>query len=78
IYYLYEEGSFEKRLTTMPLEMALIKIENDSKSVVAQYSYKHNKNENLRRGSYIFDALIAGIRSGDLSVLFSTERSIEN
>ncbi|AEB27330.1 Heat shock protein HtpX [Francisella cf. novicida Fx1] len=75
--YMADAGAVELMRTNMPMANALIKIANDSKSVEAQYSYKHNKNENLRRASYIFDPLSAGISSGDMSDLFSTHPSIE-
>nr|MCX3324368.1 M48 family metalloprotease [Bacillus paranthracis] len=74
--YMADAGAVELMRTNMPMANALIKIANDSKSVEAQYSYKHNKNENLRRASYIFDPLSAGISSGDMSDLFSTHPSI--
>lgn len=75
--YMADAGAVELMRTNMPMANALIKIANDSKSAEAQYSYKHNKNENLRRASYIFDPLSAGISSGDMSDLFSTHPSIE-
>ena len=75
--YMADAGAVELMRTNMPMANALIKIANDSKSAEAQYSYKHNKNENLRRASYIFDPLSAGISSGDISDLFSTHPSIE-
>ncbi|ALB01961.1 heat shock protein HtpX [Francisella persica ATCC VR-331] len=74
--YMADAGAVELMRTNMPMANALIKIANDSKSVEVQYSYKHNTNENLRRASYIFDPLSAGISSGDMSDLFSTHPSI--
>lgn len=75
--YMADAGAVELMRTNMPMANALLKIANDSKSVEAQYSYKHNKNENLRRASYIFDPLSAGVSNGDMSDLFSTHPSIE-
>ncbi|MFV9931316.1 MAG: zinc metalloprotease HtpX [Francisella endosymbiont of Hyalomma asiaticum] len=75
--YMADAGAVELMRTNMPIANALIKIANDSKSVEVQYSYKHNKNENLRRASYIFDPLYAGVSSGDMSDLFSTHPSID-
>ena len=75
--YMADAGAVELMRTNMPMANALIKIANDSKSVEAQYSYKHNKNENLRRASYIFDPLSAGVSNGDMSDLFSTHPSID-
>ena len=75
--YMADAGAVELMRTNVPMANALMKIANDSKSVEAQQSYKHNKNENLRRASYIFDPLSAGINGGDMSDLFSTHPSIE-
>ncbi|ORM39023.1 heat-shock protein HtpX [Francisella endosymbiont of Ornithodoros moubata] len=75
--YMADAGAVELMRTNMPMANALIKIANDSKSVEVQYSYKNNKNENLRRASYIFDPLSAGVSSGDMSYLFSTHPSID-
>lgn len=75
--YMADAGAVELMRTNMPIANALIKIANDSKSVEVQYSYKYNKNENLRRASYIFDPLSAGVSSGDMSDLFSTHPSID-
>ena len=75
--YMADAGAVELMRTNMPMANALIKIANDSKSVEAQYSYKHNKNENLRRASYIFDPLSAGVSNGDMSDLFSTHPSLD-
>ncbi|MFV9924600.1 MAG: zinc metalloprotease HtpX [Francisella endosymbiont of Hyalomma scupense] len=75
--YMADAGAVELMRTNMPMANALIKIANDSKSVEVQYSYKNNKNENLRRASYIFDPLSAGVSSGDMSDLFSTHPSID-
>ena len=75
--YMADAGAVELMRTNMPMANALIKIANDSKSVETQYSYKHNKNENLRRASYIFDPLSAGVSNGDMSDLFSTHPSID-
>ncbi|QLE79515.1 zinc metalloprotease HtpX [Francisella sp. Scap27] len=75
--YMADAGAVELMRTNVPMANALLKISNDSKSAEAQHSYKHNKNENLRRASYIFDPLSAGISGGDMSDLFSTHPSIE-
>ena len=75
--YMADAGAVELMRTNMPMANALIKIANDSNTQEAQYSYKHNKNENLRRASYIFDPLSAGFSGGDMSDLFSTHPSIE-
>jgi len=75
--YMADAGAVELMRTNTPMANALLKIANDSQSVEAQQSYKHNKNENLRRASYIFDPLSAGISGGDMSDLFSTHPSIE-
>ena len=75
--YMADAGAVELMRTNAPMANALMKIANDSKSLEAQQSYKHNKNENLRRASYIFDPLSAGINGGDMSDLFSTHPSIE-
>ena len=75
--YMADAGAVELMRTNMPMANALIKISNDSQSPEAQQSYKRNKNENLRRASYIFDPLSAGISSSNMSDLFSTHPSIE-
>ncbi|KEI35393.1 heat shock protein HtpX [Francisella sp. W12-1067] len=75
--YMADAGAVELMRTNMPMANALIKIANDNKNPETQYSYKHTKNENLRRASYIFDPLSAGINGGDMSDLFSTHPSIE-
>ena len=75
--YMADAGAVELMRTNAPMANALLKISGDSKTTEAQYSYKHNKNENLRRASYIFDPLSAGINVGDMSDLFSTHPSIE-
>lgn len=75
--YMADAGAVELMRTNVPMANALLKIAGDSKTAEAQYSYKHNKNENLRRASYIFDPLSAGINGGDMSDLFSTHPSIE-
>jgi len=75
--YMADAGAVELMRTNAPMANALMKIANDSQSPEAQQSYKHNKNENLRRASYIFDPLSAGINGGDMSDLFSTHPSIE-
>lgn len=75
--YMADAGAVELMRTNMPMANALMKISNDSKSPESQHSYKHNKNENLRRASYIFDPLSVGINGGDMSDMFSTHPSIE-
>ncbi len=75
--YMADAGAVELMRTNTPMANSLLKIANDAKSVEAQQSYKHNKNENLRRASYIFDPLSAGISRGDMSDFFSTHPSIE-
>lgn len=75
--YMADAGAVELMRTNVPMTNALLKISNDSKSAEAQNSYKNNKNENLRRASYIFDPLSAGINGGDMSDFFSTHPSIE-
>ncbi|GAB4222257.1 MAG: zinc metalloprotease HtpX [Francisella sp.] len=75
--YMADAGAVELMRTNIPMANALLKIANDSKSAEAQYSYRYNKNENIRRASYIFDPLSAGVISGDMSDLFSTHPSIE-
>ena len=75
--YMADAGAVELMRTNAPMANALLKIANDSQSTEAQQSYKHNKNENLRRASYIFDPLSAGINGGNMSDLFSTHPSIK-
>jgi heat shock protein HtpX len=75
--YMADAGAVELMRTNAPMANALLKIANDSQSTEAQQSYKYNKNENLRRASYIFDPLSAGINGGNMSDFFSTHPSIE-
>lgn len=76
--YMADAGAVELMRTNMPMANALMKISKDSATPEAQYEYKHNKNENLRRASYIYDPLSAGFNGGDMSDMFSTHPSLEN
>lgn len=75
--YMADAGAVELMRTNAPMANALLKIANDSQDPEVQQSYKRSKNENLRRASYIFDPLSAGINSNDMSDLFSTHPSIK-
>ncbi|APC96654.1 zinc metalloprotease HtpX [Francisella frigiditurris] len=76
--YMADAGAVELMRTNMPMANALMKISKDSATPEAQNEYKHNKNENLRRASYIYDPLSAGFNGGDMSDMFSTHPSLEN
>ena len=75
--YMADAGAVELMRTNTPMANALMKISGDSRTAEAQAEYKHNKNENLRRASYIFDPLSAGISGGDMSDMFSTHPSLD-
>ncbi|MFC4893111.1 zinc metalloprotease HtpX [Pseudofrancisella aestuarii] len=76
--YMADAGAVELMRTNMPMASALMKISKDSTTPEAQNEYKHNKNENLRRASYIYDPLSVGFSGGDMSDMFSTHPSLEN
>jgi heat shock protein HtpX len=75
--YMADAGAVELMRTNAPMANALMKISNDAKTPESQQGYKDNKNENLRRASYIFDPFSAGLTGGDMSDMFSTHPSIE-
>ncbi len=75
--YMADAGAVELMRTSAPMANALLKISGDAKTPESQQSYKANKNENLRRASYIFDPFSAGLTGGDMSDMFSTHPSIE-
>jgi heat shock protein HtpX len=75
--YMADAGAVELMRTSAPMANALLKISSDAQTPESQQSYKANKNENLRRASYIFDPFSAGLTGGDMSDMFSTHPSIE-
>jgi len=75
--YMADAGAVELMRDNMPMANALIKISSDSQTVESQTEYKNNRNESLRRASYIFDPLSAGISASDMSDLFSTHPSLK-
>jgi heat shock protein HtpX len=75
-----DAGSVELMRTNQPLASALMKISDDHTQNRDQYNaaYQQTPHENIRRESYIFDPVQAGIEaSTSISDMFSTHPSLE-
>lgn len=75
-----DAGSVELMRANQPLASALMKISDDHTQNRDEYNaaYQHTPHENIRRESYIFDPLQAGIDSTtSISDIFSTHPSLE-
>lgn len=75
-----DAGAVELMRTNQPLASALMKISDDHAQNRDQYSaaYQQTPHENIRRESYIFDPLQAGIESSmSISDFFSTHPNLE-
>ncbi len=75
-----DAGAVELMRTNQPLASALLKIQGDHQQHHDQYNidYQQTPHENIRRESYIFDPMQAGIHPiASISDFFSTHPSLE-
>ncbi|VVC76213.1 hypothetical protein AQUSIP_15190 [Aquicella siphonis] len=75
-----DAGSVELMRTNQPLATALIKISDDHNRNRDRYAsmYQRTPHENIRRESYIYDPMEAGIKSmTSISDIFSTHPTLE-
>lgn len=79
--YMADAGSVQLTRDNHPLASALLKIQNDHADNKEAYSneYRNTPHENVRRESYIFDPIQAGIEPmSSLADLFSTHPNIKD
>lgn len=79
--YMADAGSVELLRDNQPLASALLKIQGDHTNNQAAYSaqYQQTPHENVRRESYFFDPIQAGIESvSSLGDMFSTHPNIKD
>lgn len=76
--YMADAGAVELMRDNKPMATALIKISQNHSEPQTVQSYTHNRNERMRRASYLYDPASSKFVTGLMDDMFSTHPSLKN